>query len=356
MKHARNTAPNTWRILPLLSPLIFAAILHAQPVPPSPITVTPGDQEAWVAWGPSPGASGYNVYVSSTGTFTKIASALTTFAYLQTGLTNGVNYTYYVTAYNSSGESIPSTNIDITPGVPNTYLPVFPVNGVTNGASFVQGAIPGSIVTIFGTHLSTNLTGVASAVQIPLPTTISKVSVLVGGVLAPLFAVVKNNVTGQEQINLQIPWQFAGQSSVPVVVNNGTTISAIVTVPLQTAQPGIFLLDAAKDGFLHGDYSVVNSARPAQPGEEIVAYLTGMGPVSSTPASGTASSGLTTYQPVVTVSGGGTATVEFSGLSSQYVGLYQVNFVVPPTTPAGAQTVTIAVNGVSSNSATLPVQ
>ncbi len=356
MKHARNTDPNRRRLLPLLSPLLLVALLHAQPVPPSPITVTPGDQEAWVAWGPSPGASGYNVYVSNTGTYTKIASGLTTFAYLQTGLTNGVDYSYYVTAYNSSGESIPSTNIDITPGVPNTYLPVFPVSGVTNGASFVQGAVPGSIVTVFGTHLSTNLTGIVSAAQLPLPTTISKVSVLVGGVLAPLFAVAKDNVTGQEQINLQIPWQFAGHASVPVVVNNGTTISASVNVPLQTAQPGIFLLDAAKDGFLHGDYSVVNSSRPAQPGEQIVAYLTGMGPVSSTPASGSAGPGLTTLQPVVTVSGGGSAEVKYSGLSSQYVGLYQVNFIVPPATPSGAHTVTITVNGVSSNTASLPVQ
>ncbi len=333
------------------------AISAAQsvPAPPSPITVTPGNQEVWVAWGASAGAASYNVYVTSTGTYTKIASNVTTLAYIQTGLTNGVDYSYYVTAVNSAGESLPSLQIDSTPNPPNTYLPVFSPAGVTNAASFTQGATPGSIVTIFGTHLSTNLIGLQTATEVPLPTTIYHVSVMIGNVLAPLFAVDKDNNTGSEQINLQIPWQFAGQSSVPVTINNGATISATVTVPLNAVQPGIFLLDSGKDGFLHGDNSVVNAARPAQPGEELVAYLTGMGAVTSPPASGSPGPGTTNSTPVVTVAGT-QAEVKFSGLSAQFVGLYQVNFVVPSTTAAGTQTVTISVNGVTSNAANLPVQ
>ncbi len=337
-----------------LAPLA-ATLAQSVPAPPAPITVTPGNQEAWVAWGASTGATSYNIYASSNGTYNKIASNVTTLAYLQTGLTNGVDYSFYATAVSSAGESLPSLLIDITPGPPNTYLPTFTVNGVTNAASFTQGAIPGSIVTIFGTHLSTNLIGLQTATQVPLPTTIYHVSVLVGNVLAPLFAVDKDNNTGSEQINLQIPWQFAGQSSVPVTINNGTTISATINIPLKAAQPGIFLLDTKQDGFLHGDNTVVNAARPAQPGEELVAYLTGMGPVSNSIASGSPGAGTTLSTPVVTVAGS-QADVKFSGLSSQFVGLYQVNFVVPPTTPSGTQSVTIAVNGVTSNTANLPVE
>jgi uncharacterized protein (TIGR03437 family) len=332
------------------------ALGQSLPAPPSPITVTPGNQEVWIAWGASAGATSYNVYATNTGTYTKIASNVTTLAYIQTGLTNGVDYSFYVTAVNAAGESLPSLMIDSTPNPPNTYLAAFTAAGVTNAASFMQGATPGSIVTIFGTHLSTNLIGLQTATEVPLPTTIYHVSVMVGNVLAPLFAVDKDNDTGSEQINLQIPWQFAGQASVPVTINNGTTISAMVTVPLNAVQPGIFLLDAAKDGFLHGDYSVVNAARPAQPGEEVVAYLTGMGAVTSTPASGSPGPGNTISTPVVTVGGNLSAEVKFSGLVAQYVGLYQVNFVVPPATPSGTQSVTISVNGVASNAANLPVQ
>ncbi len=342
------------RLLSFAAPFA-AAFAQSAPPPPAPITVTPGDHEAWVGWGASAGATSYNVYASNNGTYTKIASNVTTLAYLDTGLTDGVDYSFYATAVNSAGEGMPSLVIDITPAAPNTYLPTFPVNGVTNAASFSQGATPGSIVTIFGTHLSTNLIGLQTATTVPLPTTLYHVSVMVGSLLAPIFAVDKNNNTGSEQINLQIPWEFAGQASVPVTINNGTTISTTINIPITPEQPGIFILDAKNDGFLHGDNSVVNASGPAQPGEELVAYLTGMGPVTTTPASGSAGAGNTQYPPSVTVAGA-SADVKFSGLSSQYVGLYQVNFVVPPTTPAGTQTVTITVNGVTSNAASLPVQ
>ena len=338
--------------------LLFAvasASAAAAPAPPAPIAVTPGDKEAWVEWGPSAGATGYNVYSANGGAYTQIAANLKTLAFLQTGLTDGVDYSFYATAVDASGESLPSLMIDATPNIPANFLPVFTASSVTNGASFAPGAVPGSIVTIFGTNLLTNTNGIHTAQQVPLPTTIANTSVLVGGLLAPLFAADRNNNTGQEQINLQIPWEFAGHSSVPVVVNNGTTISASVTVPLAAAQPGVFILDSANDGFLHGDYAVVNAARPAQPGEEILAYLTGLGAVTATPSSGSVGSANTSTTPVVQI-GSLNATVDFSGLAPGFVGLYQVNFTVPPTTPSGTQSVVVAIGGTAAAAASLPVQ
>lgn len=327
----------------------------AAPAPPAPITVTPGDKEAWVQWGASAGATSYNVYSASGAGYTRIASNLKTVAFLETGLTDGVDYSFYATAVNAEGESLPSLMVDSTPNVPANFLPVFTASSVANGASFVQGAVAGSIVTIFGTNLLTNTNGIHTAQQIPLPTTIANTSVLAGGLLAPLFAADRNNNNGQEQINLQIPWEFAGQSSIPIVVNNGTTISAAVTVPLAAAQPGVFILDSANDGFLHGDYAVVNAARPAQPGEEIVAYLTGLGAVTSTPASGSPGSANTSTKPAVQI-GSLSATVQFSGLAPGFVGLYQVNFTVPPTTPSGTQSVVVSIGGAAGAAASLPVQ
>ena len=337
--------------------LLFAAsaAFAAVPAPPAPITVTPGDKETWVQWGASAGATGYNVYSSNGAGYTKIASNLQTLAFLQTGLTDGVDYSFYATALNGDGEGQPSLMVDSTPNVPNNFLPVFTASSVTNGASFVPGAVAGSIVTIFGTNLLTNTNGLHTAQQIPLPTTIASTSVLVGGILAPLFAVDRNNNNGQEQINLQIPWQFAGQSSVPIVVTNGATISASVTLPLTAAQPGVFVLDSANDGFLHGDYAVANTARPAQPGEEILCYLTGLGAVTTTPPSGSPGSAGTTTKPLVQI-GSLSATVDFSGLAPGFVGLYQVNFTVPPTTPSGAQSVVVSIAGSSSAAVNLPVQ
>jgi uncharacterized protein (TIGR03437 family) len=58
---------------------------------------------------------------------------------------------------------------------------------------------------------------------------------------------------------------------------------------------------------------------------------------------------------VVTV-GGRPAAVQFSGLAPGFVGLYQVNVVVPPDAPTGVQPVIITVDGVASKSASVQIQ
>jgi adhesin/invasin len=50
------------------------------------------------------------------------------------------------------------------------------------------------------------------------------------------------------------------------------------------------------------------------------------------------------------------AAVSFSGLAPGFVGLYQVNAVVPPGLASGNKPVVITVGGSSSNSALLPIQ
>ena len=106
----------------------------------------------------------------------------------------------------------------------NASLPPLPnpkVAAVTNGASFAAGSlVPGEIATAFGTSLTTG-TGINLSSSLPLPGSLLGSSVLVNGCAAtPLFAV--DNVSGQQQINFQAPWEIAGQQVVAVqVVNNG---------------------------------------------------------------------------------------------------------------------------------------
>jgi len=62
----------------------------------------------------------------------------------------------------------------------------------------------------------------------------------------------------------------------------------------------------------------------------------------------------TVVTPQVTV-GGQTAQVSFAGLAQGFAGLHQVNAEIPPGTPAGAQSVVVSSNGVSSNAVTVAV-
>jgi len=53
--------------------------------------------------------------------------------------------------------------------------------------------------------------------------------------------------------------------------------------------------------------------------------------------------------------GGIQADMTFSGLSTENVGLYQVNAVVPANLAVGIQSIVITVNGIDSKSASLIV-
>ena len=75
-----------------------------------------------------------------------------------------------------------------------------------------------------------------NAGAVPLPTTLSGVSVTINGIPAPLFFV------SPLQINAQVPFAATGTSAV-VVVTNGGTASNAVTVPLGPTSPGVFSFD-----------------------------------------------------------------------------------------------------------------
>jgi uncharacterized protein (TIGR03437 family) len=89
-----------------------------------------------------------------------------------------------------------------------------------------------------------------------------------------------------------------------------------------------------------------------------VLYADGLGPVTPGVPSGAAPSGLSsTVNPVSVSVGGGDSEVYFAGLVPGFIGLYQVNFRVPPGAPTGAAVpLTLAVAGVQSNTSTLSIQ
>ena len=80
-------------------------------------------------------------------------------------------------------------------------------------------------------------------------------------------------------------------------------------------------------------------------------YATGLGAVTPAVAAGTPtpSSPLsTTVSPVTANIAGRAATVTFAGLAPGMIGMYQVNIVVPPSTPSGADRLVLYVNGIGS--------
>jgi uncharacterized protein (TIGR03437 family) len=236
--------------------------------------------------------------------------------------------------------------------------PVITSNGVVNGASFAPGGIvPGELATVFGSNLTTG-TGLSFATALPLPTQLANVQVIVNGSAVPIFSTA--NVAGLQQVNFQVPFGLAGQSTATVqVVSNGIAGNT-VSVAVLTAQPGIYTYAVGTSLFgaiLHANFQLADTAHPATGGEVIQIYCTGLGAVTQTPPDGAATPGIASSNTPTTVTIGGlSAPVSYSGLAPGFVGLYQVNAQVPSGLSAGNQPVVLTAGGISSSIALLPTQ
>jgi uncharacterized protein (TIGR03437 family) len=217
------------------------------------------------------------------------------------------------------------------------------------GAAIGQG----TILQIYGTGLGASP---AVATTVPLTTTINGTSVLIGGIPAPLYFVSAG------QIDAQLPYELTPGNSYPVVVNANGQLSTANTVQVTTATPGIAAFASGQIVAQHGDFSLVSESSPAVPGEYLVIYLSGLGQTGVTVADGAAAplpSNLQLLSPLIapTLTLNGTSIpIYFSGLSPGYVGLYQMNFQVPPGTPSGDLQLVVSQGGTASNSTILPVQ
>ncbi|MDZ4801894.1 MAG: PQQ-dependent sugar dehydrogenase [Bryobacteraceae bacterium] len=206
-----------------------------------------------------------------------------------------------------------------TEGAVYRMVPTAGTIAAVNAASFGEGAVPGSLVSLFGPGIAPVI-GVLRAAAFPLPASLGNVSVTMNGIRSPILAVA--SVAGQDQINVQVPWELAGQQRATLVVTVNGQARPSVEIPIAVAQPEIFAVQRQPEAW--------------------TIWATGLGGVSNAPGTGEAAPASplarTTGDTRVTI-GGVDATVTYSGLSPSFAGLYQVNVTPPPGVAAGAEVV-----------------
>ncbi|HXE74406.1 MAG TPA: PQQ-dependent sugar dehydrogenase [Candidatus Xenobia bacterium] len=246
-----------------------------------------------------------------------------------------------------------------------TVTPLLDPDGTVNAASFAPaaGVAPGSIAATFGTGLAA---ATATAGSVPLPTTLGGAALLFNGSMS-----VPEFFASPGQVNVQIPWELAGQGSASLTDTVGGVTSGPESVPLAAFAPGLFATNQQGTG--QGAILIANTpnlaapvgmfpgSRPAVRGVDFLEiYCTGLGPVTNQPATGAAAPAnplsQTTSTPTVTV-GGVPATVLFSGLAPPFVGLYVVTLQVPADAPTGNSVpVVLTIGGIQSNAVTIAIQ
>jgi uncharacterized protein (TIGR03437 family) len=238
--------------------------------------------------------------------------------------------------------------------------PVASAGGVVNNGTFASGEplAQGGIAAVFGNQFTFDDPQGASS--LPLLTTVDGVQVLVNGKAAPIYFI------SATQINFEIPIDAATGDGTLQVVRNGQAGNMIylninAQVPRFIAYGNYGIMTTA-DGTLTGIPS-----HPVTAGDTIVIYALGLGPTSPVVPSGTASP----TSPLAVVAGttkvcfgvetpffqAPCATPIFTGLTPNFVGLYQINVTIPSGVTKDNGTVSLfLVNNISSNTVQLAVQ
>ncbi|MBI1352783.1 MAG: hypothetical protein GC160_00445 [Acidobacteria bacterium] len=306
------------------------------------LTYSIATSQPWLAASPASG--------SSTGEADAIAVSVAT-----AGLGEGVRQGELRVEAGAAGSvAIPVTLTleAVTPPPPGP--PVITSDSVVNGADFTSELSPGILLSIFGLDLAPATVAAQSA---PLPTSLAGAcaEALVGGQWTPLplFFVSPG------QINAQLLYEIP-VGAVSLRVRTDAGVSEAVSIVVSERSPR--LLTTTLDGrgdpiLLHADYSLVSATHPATPGEALVLYLSGLGPVSPAVPSGhragdgSAGSPLNLVEPAVTVRvAAREAAVYYAGLAPGWIGLYQVNFQTPPEAGFGALPLTVEVEDQGSQS------
>lgn len=240
----------------------------------------------------------------------------------------------------SATETLPATTAVAAVVKPGPLIGPKGVIPAAGPAPFPYDVAPGAYVSIYGTNLSSTMTGAAP----PYPLQLADVQVLVNGTPQQLVYISSG------QINFVYPGSVnPGLTQLTVKNSNGQNT---VNVRVAPAVPSIFLRDtdstAAAENALTGVVVTPNS--PLHAGDFLELFLTGLGTT-------TLQGGLNyaQLQPTVTV-GGQNCAVSYAGLTPGFAGLNQINCTVPAGVTGAALPVIVNSGGRLSSTAFIAVQ
>ena len=242
---------------------------------------------------------------------------------------------------------------------------------IVNGASFQPSVpvSPGSIASLFSSQLTTQTqTG-----TIPLPGSLAGIQIAVNDSLpAPLYAATSG------QVNFQVPGATpAGSNRIAVERSSTGELLAGGSFTVGLVGPGLYSQGATGSGqgaIVNQDGTLNGPSNPAPRGTVVSLYGTGQGPVSPpVPDGQPAPSGSLAYtvtvpttnvqscsspQAICVAFGNSVlGTVQFSGLAPGWVGLWQINVLIPSNAPSGkAVSVQVGIGANPSNTVTLAIQ
>jgi uncharacterized protein (TIGR03437 family) len=222
--------------------------------------------------------------------------------------------------------------------------PVLSSGGVVNAASLSAGLSPGALVSIYGRFLTVRDD---QARAFPLPVDMQGTKVSINGQNIPLI------FASPGQINAQLPFGVSGKGTLTVTTGNA---SANVPISIDDVAPAIFA--GPMPAILRNNGTLVTQDSPAQPGDFVSIFMTGMGTVNGSIAAGQAAPNAPLYScagRVEVVVGTDSLSPAFAGLAPGFAGVYQVVVQIPQGLRYGMYNLQVIARGAGSNTVQIPV-
>jgi uncharacterized protein (TIGR03437 family) len=255
-----------------------------------------------------------------------------------------------------------------------TTVPTPTITAVLDAGSYTANIAEGSIFVVKGTNLSAS--GL-SEFSFPLPTSSGGVQIAFtpasGGTATNAYLVYLYNQSGVNQLAAILPSTLAAGNYNVTVTNNNGAVSAPFVVTVVQRKPGLITQDSSGTGLVV-DQNYISASEldvdrfttgtvggvtisPAKPGQALVAWATGLGPVTG--GDNIASAGFNFEANGVNVQvivGGVSITPAYAGRAPGLAGADQINFTLPASVPTGCTiSFQISVNGILSNGTFLSI-
>lgn len=207
---------------------------------------------------------------------------------------------------------------------------------------------PGSIISLFGDEFADEPRVAGPG---PLPKQIETTTVLIGNVAMPLYFIAKT------QINAQVPFEIpTGEAT--LVVKRGEQFSGSLRLRITETAPSLFTWSqdgrgpvVAVDGVTN---EMVDLSRPAQAGQYLVLYGTGLGRMVTPVQTGLSAVAANPALRAVSVTlGAARVPVLYAGATPGFAGLSQINIQVPEGLAPGPQRLVVLQGTQASNTVTL---
>ena len=216
-------------------------------------------------------------------------------------------------------------------------FPYYTAQSIANSAANVAGYYtPNSFLSIYGQNLAYVTKPMSTddirAGQLPTVLEGTGVRVLINAIFADVYYVSPG------QVNVLIPPSLTPGPATVQLVNDGLAGPA-VTITLSASAPVLFQSDATTVVATHGNGPPVTAQQPAQRGEVVVLYATGLRATvpaaipNQIPETAAWIADRADFRVALNGADVDPANIQYAGVTPGFAGLFQINVLLPGDAP-----------------------